>query len=92
MAGITDKEVRALISKAQREGKALYQADGFVPGLTLSASKTGVASWYLRFRWAGKQKEVTIGQYPGALLTPERKPRNCAGLLILALMWLSKNR
>jgi hypothetical protein len=64
MAGITDKEVRALISKAQREGKALYQADGFVPGLTLSASKTGVASWYLRFRWAGKQKEVTIGQYP----------------------------
>ena len=64
MAGITDKDVRALISKAQREGKALYQADGFVPGLTLSASKTGVASWYLRFRWAGKQKEVTIGQYP----------------------------
>ena len=64
MAGITDKEVRALIAKAQREGKAQYQAEGTVPGLTISASKTGVASWYIRYRLAGKQKERTIGQYP----------------------------
>lgn len=64
MAGMTDKEVRALIAKAQREGKAQYQAEGTVPGLTLSVSKTGVASWYIRYRMAGKQKERTIGQYP----------------------------
>ena len=64
MAGITDKEVRALIAKAQREGKAQYQAEGTVPGLTISASKTGAASWYIRYRLAGKQKERTIGQYP----------------------------
>jgi len=64
MAGITDKEVRALIAKAQREGKAQFQVDGTVPGLTISASKTGVASWYIRYRLAGKQKERTIGQYP----------------------------
>jgi hypothetical protein len=64
MAGITDKEVRALIAKAQREGKAQYQAEGTVPGLTISASKTGIASWYIRYRLAGKQKERTIGQYP----------------------------
>jgi len=64
MAGITDKEVRALIAKAQREGKAQYQVDGSVPGLTISASKTGRASWYIRYRLAGKQKERTIGQYP----------------------------
>jgi integrase len=64
MAGITDKEVRALIAKALREGKAQYQADGTVPGLTISASKTGNASWYIRYRLAGKQKERTIGQYP----------------------------
>lgn len=64
MAGITDKEVRALIAKAQREGKAQYQVDGTVPGLTISASKTGIASWYIRYRLAGKQKERTIGQYP----------------------------
>lgn len=35
MAWITDKEVREFIAKAQREGKALYQADGTVPGLTV---------------------------------------------------------
>jgi integrase len=64
MAGITDKEVRALIAKAQREGKAQYQAEGTVPGLTISASKTGIASWYIRYRLLGKQKERTIGQYP----------------------------
>jgi len=64
MAGITDKEVRALIAKAQREGRAQYQAEGTVPGLTISASKTGGASWYIRYRLAGKQKERTIGQYP----------------------------
>lgn len=64
MAGITDKEVRAQITKAQREGKAQYQADGSIPGLTLSVSKTGTASWYLRYRINGKQKERTIGQYP----------------------------
>lgn len=64
MAGITDKEVRALIAKALRDGKAQYQAEGTVPGLTISASKTGIASWYIRYRLAGKQKERTIGQYP----------------------------
>lgn len=64
MAGITDKEVRAQITKAQREGKAQYQVDGSIPGLTLSVSKTGTASWYLRYRINGKQKERTIGQYP----------------------------
>jgi integrase len=32
--------------------------------LTISASKTGIASWYIRYRLAGKQKERTIGQYP----------------------------
>lgn len=64
MAGITDKEVRALIAKALREEKAQFQAEGTVSGLTLTASKTGVASWYVRYRIAGKQKERTIGQYP----------------------------
>lgn len=64
MAGITDKEVRALITKAKREGKTFSQTDGDVSGLTISAFKTGTASWVLRYRIPGKQKEVTIGQYP----------------------------
>lgn len=64
MAGITDKEVKSLITRAQREGKAQYKVEGTVSGLTVSASKTGIAAWYLRYRIGGKQKEITIGQYP----------------------------
>lgn len=64
MAGITDKEVKALIARAAREGRTLTQVDGDVPGLTLSASKAGSGSWVLRYRFDGKQKEFTIGKYP----------------------------
>lgn len=64
MAGITDKEVRGLISRAKGEGRTITQADGTVPGLTIGASKTGAASWVLRYYVHGKRKEATIGQYP----------------------------
>lgn len=64
MAGITDKEVRALIAKAKASGKVATQADGMIPGLTMTASKTGLGSWVLRYRTGGKQKETTIGQFP----------------------------
>jgi len=64
MAGITDKEVRGLITKAKNEGRTITQADGTVPGLTIGASKTGVASWVLRYYVNGKRKEATIGQFP----------------------------
>lgn len=78
MAGITDKEVKSLITRAQREGKAQYKRNG--SGLTVSASKTGIAAWYLRYRIGGKQKEITIGQYPEwGLPTPERKAKALAG-------------
>lgn len=64
MAGITDKEARALVSKARGEGRAMTQADGTTPGLTLTASPAGNAAWVLRYYVAGKRKETTIGQYP----------------------------
>lgn len=64
MAGITDKEVRALLARAKASGKATTKADGMIPGLTLTASKTGLGSWVLRYRTGGKQKETTIGQFP----------------------------
>lgn len=63
-AGITDKEVRALIVRAQHEGRTVTQADGSVPGLTATASKAGTLAWVLRYRTGGKQREATIGQYP----------------------------
>lgn len=64
MAGITDKEVRSLIARAEKEGKKLTQADGMIPGLTLVASSSGTGSWRLRYYAGPKQKEATIGQYP----------------------------
>ncbi|UCV28121.1 tyrosine-type recombinase/integrase [Ferribacterium limneticum] len=64
MAGITDKEVRSLITRAKSEGRTITHADGAVPGLTIGASRTGVASWVLRYYVQGKRKEATIGQYP----------------------------
>jgi len=33
-------------------------------GLTFTLSKSGVASWVLRYRIAGKAKELTLGRYP----------------------------
>lgn len=64
MAGITDKEVRALISVATKERRSTTQADGTIPGLTLTISQTGTASWVFRYYAHGKRKERTIGQYP----------------------------
>lgn len=64
MAGITDKEVRALIAKAKSENKGMTQVDGTIPGLTLLASKAGTGSWRLRYYIGAKQKQVVIGQYP----------------------------
>lgn len=64
MAGITDKEVRSLVAKAKSEGRTMTQADGTIPGLTVTVSKTGLAAWVLRYYVAGKRKETTIGQYP----------------------------
>lgn len=64
MAGITDKEVRSLIAKAKSDGRTMTQADGTIPGLTVTVSKTGMAAWVLRYYALGKRKETTIGQYP----------------------------
>lgn len=64
MAGITDKEVRSLIAKAKSEARTMTQADGTIPGLTVTVSKTGLAAWVLRYYSVGKRKETTIGQYP----------------------------
>lgn len=64
MAGITDKEVRSLIARAKTEGRTATQADGTIPGLTITVSKTGLAAWVLRYYAQGKRKETTIGQYP----------------------------
>lgn len=42
----------------------VVKAQGEVPGLTFTLSKNGTAAWVLRYRFGGKQREMTIGRYP----------------------------
>ena len=72
MTGITVMAIDSLIARAQRDGKLLYLTDGTVSGLAVNASKMGSASWYLRYRFDGKQKEITIGRYPKLSLSEAR--------------------
>jgi len=48
----------------------VVKADG--QGLTFTLSKAGTASWTLRFRLDGKQRELTIGNYPDISLGEAR--------------------
>lgn len=41
-------------------------------GLTFTLSKAGKASWVLRYRFAGKGREITIGNYPDISLKDAR--------------------
>jgi integrase len=42
-------------------------------GLTFTLSKGGTATWVLRYRLAGKQREKTLGNYPDMTLKSARK-------------------
>lgn len=42
-------------------------------GLTFTLSKSGTASWVLRYRYGGRAKELTIGGYPDIGLSEARK-------------------
>jgi hypothetical protein len=68
MAKLTDIQLRAWV----RAGKPVPgKADG--GGLTFTLSKSGTASWTLRYRIGGKQRELTLGNYPDLSLTEARK-------------------
>ncbi|TYQ03461.1 UNVERIFIED_ORG: integrase [Zoogloea ramigera] len=49
----------------------LARSDG--GGLTFTLSSTGTASWILRYRTAGRAKELTIGNFPDIGLADARK-------------------
>jgi integrase len=42
-------------------------------GLTFTLSPRGTASWVLRYRFGGRQREVTLGNYPDISLADARK-------------------
>lgn len=49
----------------------LARADG--DGLTFTLSAAGKASWVLRYRYGGRPRELTLGNYPDIGLTDARK-------------------
>lgn len=55
----------------QRAGQPINgKADG--DGLTFTLSKGGTATWVFRYRFAGRQRELTLGNYPDMPLATAR--------------------
>jgi integrase len=68
MARLTDVQLRAWI----KAGKPIAgKSDG--NGLTFTLSKAGAAVWVIRYRFGGRQREMTLGRYPEASLGTARK-------------------
>lgn len=64
---LTDMQIRRWIAK----GQALAKSDG--DGLTFTLSGGGTATWVLRYRQAGKRRELTLGNYPDIGLADARE-------------------
>ena len=68
MGTLTDVQLRAWVKACN---PIAGKSDG--DGLTFTLSKAGVAAWVLRYRLAGKQREITLGRYPDLTLTKARE-------------------
>jgi integrase len=64
---LDDIQIRHWISKRQ----AVAKSDG--EGLTFTLSAAGTATWVLRYRYGGRRKELTLGNYPDMSLAAARK-------------------
>jgi len=67
MGTLTDVQIRNWIKARAPVAKS----DG--DGLTFTLSAGGAASWVLRYRLHGKQRELTLGRYPDITLSDARK-------------------
>lgn len=63
---LNDLQLRRFVSA----GQSVAVSDG--AGLTFTLSRSGTASWILRYRHGGKRKEFTIGNYPDISLSAAR--------------------
>lgn len=64
---LSDAQLRAWI----KAGAPVAKADG--GGLTFTLSAAGTAAWVLRYRFGGKARELTLGQYPDVSLKVARQ-------------------
>jgi integrase len=71
MAKEIDKLSDAQIKHWIKAKTPLAKADG--GGLTFTLSAAGTAAWVLRYRFGGKARELTLGQYPDVTLKMARQ-------------------
>lgn len=64
---LNDLQLRRLVAAKE----AVAKSDG--DGLTFTLSQAGTASWVLRYRYGGRRKEVTLGNYPDLSLAAARE-------------------
>ena len=64
---LSDPQIRRWI----KAGVPVAKADG--NGLTFTLSAAGTAAWVLRYRFGGKPRELTLGQYPDVSLKLARQ-------------------
>jgi integrase len=68
MGKLTDRHIQAWV----KAGNPIAgKGDG--GGLTFTLSKTGTASWVFRYRFAGRARELTLGNYPDVSLKKARE-------------------
>jgi integrase len=67
MAKLTDVQIRNWV----RGGSPVARSDG--GGLTFTLSAKGTAAWVVRYRYGGRQKELTLGRYPDIGLAKARE-------------------
>ena len=76
---ITDVQLRNL----HKSGKPVAgRATGHFPGLTITHSKAGTTTWIYRYRFGGKQRELTIGNYPDVPIKAATKAATEASLKV----------
>jgi integrase len=68
------------VRQARATGKAYTLGD--IDGLSLAVSDMGGRSWHFRYRWAGKQKRMSLGTYPEVGLREARTLRDQARALL----------
>lgn len=68
---LTDLKVQALVSKKPTTGRADYYDEG-LPAFGLLVSSTGIASWFIWYRVAGKLTREVLGRYPQRSLADAR--------------------
>ncbi|MGR4868185.1 tyrosine-type recombinase/integrase [Variovorax sp. LARHSF232] len=69
-----------VVKQAKATGKAYTLPD--IDGLSLAVSPAGNKSWHFRYYWLGKQKRMSLGNYPEVSLRDARTLRDEARAVV----------